>query len=69
MDEIPSEALELALHTAHRCQWDDVGIDICQCHGDYYVLEANMKYGKEGFRKANIDYTQLMETLIENGEI
>jgi len=69
LDEIPPEALELALHTAHRCQWDDVGIDICQCQGDYYVLEANMKYGKEGFRKANIDYTQLMETLIENGEI
>jgi len=28
-----------------------------------------MKYGKEGFRLAGIDYTQLMETLIENEEI
>jgi ribosomal protein S6--L-glutamate ligase len=33
------------------------------------VLEANMKYGKEGFRKAGIDYTKLMEDMIENGEI
>jgi hypothetical protein len=28
-----------------------------------------MKYGKEGFRKAGIDYTALMEKLIENGTI
>jgi hypothetical protein len=28
-----------------------------------------MKYGKEGFRQAGIDYLKLMETLIENGEI
>jgi ribosomal protein S6--L-glutamate ligase len=69
LDEVPSVALELALHTAQSCQWDDVGIDICQYNGDYYILEANMKYGKEGFRKADIDYTRLMETLIENGDI
>jgi len=28
-----------------------------------------MKYGKEGFRKAGIDYIQLMEEMIEKGEI
>jgi len=28
-----------------------------------------MKYGKEGFRKAGIDYLKTMETLIENGDI
>jgi hypothetical protein len=28
-----------------------------------------MKYGKEGFRAAGIDYTDLMERLIENGDI
>jgi ribosomal protein S6--L-glutamate ligase len=69
LDDVPSKALDLALDTAHRCRWDDVGIDICQCNGNYYVLEANMKYGKEGFRLAGIDYTRLMETLIENEEI
>jgi len=46
-----------------------VGIDICLSEGDFYVLEANMKYGKEGFRKAGIDYVKLMEELIENGAI
>ena len=69
LDPVPEEALDLALHAARRCGWDDVGIDICCCKGKYYVLEANMKYGKEGFRAAGIDYLKLMEQMIENGEI
>jgi len=68
-EKVPEESLRLALYTSESCGWNDVGIDIC-CHdGKYYVLEGNMKYGKEGFRKAGIDYFKLMETLIENGEI
>ncbi len=69
LDPVPRAALELALDTARKCRWDDVGIDICQCNGQYYVIEANMKYGKEGFRQAGIDYFHLMESMIENGEI
>jgi len=69
LDSVPDAALDLALHIGHRCRWDDVGVDICQHNSNYFVLEANMKYGKEGFRKAGIDYTQLMEDMIENEEI
>ncbi len=68
-DKLPEKALELALDTARRCGWNDVGIDICGCDNRYYVLEANMKYGKAGFKKAGIDYNQLMEKMIRNGEI
>jgi ribosomal protein S6--L-glutamate ligase len=46
-----------------------VGIDICRHAGRYYVFEANMKYGKEGFRQAGIDYIHLMEAMIQNEEI
>lgn len=66
---VPAEAIELARHTAAVCGWDDVGIDICECGGCFYVLEANMKYGKKGFFHAGIDYIHLMETLIEDGKI
>ena len=69
LDPVPRKALDLALEIGHSCRWDDVGIDICRHKGQYYVLEANMKYGKEGFRKAGIDYNRLMEELIENGKI
>lgn len=69
LKEVPPAALALALHTARACGWNDVGIDICEHQGRYLILEANMKYGKEGFRKAGIDYSKLMEELIENGAI
>jgi ribosomal protein S6--L-glutamate ligase len=66
---VPQSVLDLALDTARRCRWNDVGLDVCESDGRQYVLEANMKYGKEGFRKAGIDYIKLMEQLIENGAI
>ena len=65
----PREAVDLAVRTALACQWDDVGLDIIRYDKTYYVLEANMKYGKEGFRIAGIDYKKLMETMIDNEEI
>lgn len=66
-DNIPKQALALALDTACRCGWNDVGIDICACGNRYYVLEANMKYGRTGFKAAGIDYYELMEKKIKNG--
>ena len=69
LEDVPQKALDLALQVARDCCWDDVGIDICVHNGRFYVLEANMKYGKEGFRKAGLDYHHLMESMIENEEI
>ncbi len=68
-EHIPEKALALALDTARRCGWNDVGIDVCESDNRYYVLEANMKYGRAGFKKAGIDYSRLMEAMICNGEI
>jgi ribosomal protein S6--L-glutamate ligase len=68
-NHIPAKAIDLALYTAKKCKWNDVGIDICKYKNDYFILEANMKYGKEGFRKAGIDYKKLMENMIDNEEI
>lgn len=66
---IPEQALALALETARRCGWNDVGIDICACDGRYYVLEANMKYGRAGFKAAGTDYYEMMEKMIKNGVV
>jgi ribosomal protein S6--L-glutamate ligase len=69
LSPLPQAALKLALHVAATCGWDDVGIDICEHRGQFYVLEANMKYGREGFRRAGIDYHKMLEKLIIDGEI
>ncbi len=69
LDGVPDAAVDLARRVAAACKWNDTGIDIC-CHdGDYFVLEANMKYGKEGFRVAGVDYHNLMERMIDDGTI
>ena len=66
---VPKKALELALHTAIRCGWDDVGLDLVENRGEFFVIEANMRYGRKGFAKAGIDYTLLLERLIATDRI
>jgi ribosomal protein S6--L-glutamate ligase len=66
---VPEKARQFALHIARVCRWDDVGLDICEHQGDFYVLEGNMKYGRQGFQQAGIDYYHLLLALIRDGEI
>lgn len=68
-DPLPQEALDLALMTALKCGWDDVGIDIMMHNGQPYVLEGNMKYGTRGFHAAGIDYKKMLAGLILSGEL
>ncbi|RLC06485.1 MAG: RimK family alpha-L-glutamate ligase [Deltaproteobacteria bacterium] len=68
-DPLPSKALDLALMTAQKCGWDDVGIDIIEHNNQFYVLEGNMKYGTKGFQKAGINYKEMMASLILEGKI
>jgi len=69
LDSVPAAACDLALSTALSCGWNDVGMDIIEYEKRYYVLEANMKYGKAGFAEAGMDYNRLMETMMENGDV
>jgi ribosomal protein S6--L-glutamate ligase len=68
-DPVPPAALELALSTAEKCGWDDVGIDIVASRGRFMVLEGNMKYGTKGFQKAGIDYRQMLCDKIFNNRV
>ncbi len=66
---VPKGALDLALSTAKTFHWDDVGIDLINHEGTWNILEANMRYGREGFEKAGIDYIELMESLVASGQL
>ena len=68
-DPLPMDALDLALNTAKLCGWDDVGIDIIEHNGNFLILEANVKYGRQGFKMAGIDYKKYLENLLINGKI
>ena len=68
-DPVPALALDLALSTAERCGWDDVGIDIVESQGRFLVLEGNMKYGTKGFKTVGINYKQMLCNKIINNEV
>lgn len=68
-DPLPRQACDLALETARACGWNDVGIDIAESRGRYYVIEGNMKYGTKGFKAAGINYKALLVTLLTAGEL
>jgi ribosomal protein S6--L-glutamate ligase len=53
-DNIPQDALELAKECARKCNFNDVGLDLLQSDQIWYVLEANMQYGREGLKKKNM---------------
>lgn len=62
---IPEEALHFARDVAQRCNFTEVGLDVCHAHGRYYVIEANMVFGLEGFRKAGLDYYEVLARTVE----
>ncbi len=68
-DPVPGAALDLAVSTAKKCGWNDVGIDIVESRGRFLVLEGNMKYGTKGFKTVGIDYKQMLCNKILNNEV
>jgi ribosomal protein S6--L-glutamate ligase len=69
LDPVPKEALALALEVSIRCGFDHVGLDICENHGKFLVLEANMCFGTHGFEEAGIDYKALLCNMVRRNEI
>lgn len=69
LEGVPQEAIRFARTVAIKCGFDHVGLDICPYQGGYLVLEANMRFGLEGLRKANLNYREILCSMIEAGWI
>lgn len=67
--DLPREALDLAQQSAVRCGFDHVGLDICEHKGLFYLLEANMVFGLEGFRRAGLDFRGILKNMVESNEV
>lgn len=66
-DAIPQAALDFARWVANVCRFDEVALDLCRHHGRWWVLEANMAYGLEGFHRRGLDIYQIFRELDEGG--
>lgn len=63
---LPREALELARHAARQCRFDQVGLDICEYQNRFYIFEANMAFGMDGFKAAGLDFRNILRDLVES---
>jgi ribosomal protein S6--L-glutamate ligase len=68
-DNIPTEGIELALATADKCRFNDVGMDLIESKGKWHVIEANMKYGRKGLKIKGLDLKEIMRQKLLSGEI
>jgi len=67
--EVPDDALSLARDAARRCRLNDVGLDLIPCRGTWYVIEANMAYGREGLRLKGMNLKQILREKLLSGEL
>jgi len=68
-DDIPQQGLETAHESAKKCKFNDVGLDLIRSKNTWYVIEANMKYGRKGLAMKGLDLKEIMRKKLLNGEI
>ncbi|MFW5730781.1 MAG: ATP-grasp domain-containing protein [Desulfonatronovibrionaceae bacterium] len=64
LGKVPEKVLQLARRTAGLCSFSYTGLDICVYQDHCYLLEANMKFGLEGFHQAGLDLQKILRSLI-----
>lgn len=67
--EVPQDALSLARQTALQCKFNDAGLDLIQCKGKWYMIEANMEYGREGLRMKGMNLKHILRHKLLSGEL
>jgi len=68
-ENIPPEALSIAQDAARKCLFNDVGLDLIYSGQRWYVIEANMKYGRKGLKLKGMDLKQVFRQILLSGEI
>ena len=68
-DNIPQDALQLAQEFARKCNFNDVGLDLLQSKGKWYLIEANMQYGRDGLKKKNMVLKEVIRQKLLSGTL
>ncbi|MBW1999468.1 MAG: ATP-grasp domain-containing protein [Deltaproteobacteria bacterium] len=58
--DIPREIFQIATEVALKCRFDDVGLDFIPHRGIWYLIEANMKYGRKALRQKGMDLKKII---------
>jgi ribosomal protein S6--L-glutamate ligase len=68
-DNIPRDVIELAREFARQCKFNDVGLDLLQSNGKWYLIEANMQYGRQAFKKKNMVLKEIIRQKLLAGTL
>ncbi len=68
-DDVPQTGIEMARKTARECRFDDVGMDLIHYSGKWYVIEANMKYGRKALKKKGMNLKEIIRQALISGEL
>jgi ribosomal protein S6--L-glutamate ligase len=68
-DHIPPEVVELAEVCTRKCKFNDVGLDFIRGQGRWYLIEANMKYGRKGLKMNDMDLKVILRKKLLSGEL
>ncbi len=67
--DIPGEVLSMAQDYARKCKFNDVGLDLLQSDGNWYIIEANMQYGREALKKKNMVLKEVIREKLLQGTL
>ncbi|KPK28149.1 MAG: hypothetical protein AMJ61_03480 [Desulfobacterales bacterium SG8_35_2] len=68
-NDIPLDVIPLAQKYARQCNFNDVGLDLLEYKGVWYLLEANMQYGRQGFKKKNMVLKEVIRQKLLDGSL
>ncbi len=68
-ENVPEEALKMAQDLSRKCRFNDVGLDLIQNDGKWYLIEANMKYGRKGMKLKGMDLKEIIREQLLSGEL
>lgn len=66
---IPQGVIPMAQEFARRCNFNDVGLDLLEHNGTWYLIEANMQYGRQGLRKKNMVLKEIIRRKLLDGTL
>jgi len=68
-DNVPHEIMPMVQEFARLCNFNDVGLDLLEHAGKWYLLEANMQYGREGFKRKNMALKEIIREKLLAGTL
>lgn len=67
--DVPEDGIEAAREAARKCKFNDVGLDLIRHREKWYVIEANMEYGRRGLAMKGLDLKEVIRGKLLSGEL